>query len=120
MAVHAPRIQVPHPHENRPGSSRWLALAVLCVSLLVVSLDSTILNIALPALVRSLGATESAAAVDRRRLRRGLRRIPAGGRQHRQTATAASAVRPGWPSSAPARRRRPFRARSPGWWPPGR
>jgi EmrB/QacA subfamily drug resistance transporter len=34
-------------------------LAVLCVSLLIVSLDSTILNIALPALVRALSATES-------------------------------------------------------------
>ena len=34
-------------------------LAVLCVSLLIVSLDDTILNIALPALVRDLRATES-------------------------------------------------------------
>lgn len=34
-------------------------LAVLCVSLLIVSLDSTILNIALPALVTALHATES-------------------------------------------------------------
>ena len=38
---------------------RRLVLGVLCVSLLVVSLDSTILNIALPALVRALRATES-------------------------------------------------------------
>jgi EmrB/QacA subfamily drug resistance transporter len=34
-------------------------LAVLCVSLLIVSLDNTILNIALPALVRDLHATDS-------------------------------------------------------------
>lgn len=32
---------------------------MLCVSLLIISLDSTILNIALPALVRALHATES-------------------------------------------------------------
>jgi EmrB/QacA subfamily drug resistance transporter len=52
---------------ERPSSSpfpaasprRWAILAVLSVSLLLVSLDSTILNIALPALVRALHATES-------------------------------------------------------------
>ena len=34
-------------------------LAVLCVSLLIVSLDNTILNVALPALVRSMHASSS-------------------------------------------------------------
>jgi EmrB/QacA subfamily drug resistance transporter len=38
-------------------SSRWLALAVLCVSLLMVSLDNLVLNVALPALVRDLHAS---------------------------------------------------------------
>jgi EmrB/QacA subfamily drug resistance transporter len=38
---------------------RWLALAVLCVSLLIVSLDTTILNIALPDIVRQLHASET-------------------------------------------------------------
>jgi EmrB/QacA subfamily drug resistance transporter len=38
---------------------RWAALAVLCVSILVVNLDNTILNVALPTLVRKLGATSS-------------------------------------------------------------
>jgi len=38
---------------------RWLTLAVLCVSLLVVSLDNTILNVALPTLVEDLHATAS-------------------------------------------------------------
>lgn len=38
---------------------RWVVLAVLCVSLLIVSLDNTILNIALPTLVRDLHASES-------------------------------------------------------------
>ena len=40
-------------------TSRWAALAVLCVSILVVNLDNTILNVALPTLVRKLGATSS-------------------------------------------------------------
>ncbi len=38
---------------------RWAVLAVLCVSLLVISLDSTILNIALPSLIKNLHATEA-------------------------------------------------------------
>src|SRR6478752_1014742 len=38
---------------------RWWTLAVLCLSLLVVSLDNTILNVALPTLVEDLSATAS-------------------------------------------------------------
>ncbi len=38
---------------------RWPALAVLCVSILIVNLDNTILNVALPTLVRKLNATSS-------------------------------------------------------------
>ncbi len=38
---------------------RRVILAVLCVSLLVVSLDSTILNVALPSIVRAMHATSS-------------------------------------------------------------
>ncbi|MFT3851575.1 MAG: MFS transporter [Ilumatobacteraceae bacterium] len=38
---------------------RWWTLGVLCLSLLVVSLDNTILNVALPTLVEDLGATAS-------------------------------------------------------------
>lgn len=41
-----------------PGPrSRWLALAVLCLALLMVNLDNTVLNVALPTLVRDLHAT---------------------------------------------------------------
>ena len=39
--------------------NRWLTLAVLCVPLLIVSLDNTVLNVALPTLVRKLHATDS-------------------------------------------------------------
>jgi EmrB/QacA subfamily drug resistance transporter len=38
---------------------RPAVLAVLCVTLLVISLDNTILNVALPSIVRSLGATSA-------------------------------------------------------------
>src|SRR3982074_1131149 len=43
---------------------RWWTLAVLCASLLVIALDNTVLNVALPTLARTthlggLGATES-------------------------------------------------------------
>ena len=44
---------------NLAPGRRWAVLAVLCVSLLIVSLDNTILNIALPTLVRVLHATDS-------------------------------------------------------------
>jgi EmrB/QacA subfamily drug resistance transporter len=40
-------------------SRRWLALGVLCLSLLIVTLDNTVLNVALPTLVRDLGATST-------------------------------------------------------------
>ena len=42
-----------------PPARRWLALAVLCVPLLIVSLDNTVLNVVLPTLVRKLHATTS-------------------------------------------------------------
>ena len=38
-------------------SRKWFALAILCVSLLMISLDSTVLNVALPTLVRDINAT---------------------------------------------------------------
>ena len=37
----------------------WAALAVLCVSLLIINLDNTVLNVALPTLVRDLHASSS-------------------------------------------------------------
>ena len=49
-------------HAPRPaaaGERRWVALAVLCISLLIVSLDNTVLNVALPTLVRDLNATST-------------------------------------------------------------
>jgi EmrB/QacA subfamily drug resistance transporter len=43
----------------RPSRRRWATLSVLCVSLLLISLDNTVLNVALPSIVRSLGASAS-------------------------------------------------------------
>jgi EmrB/QacA subfamily drug resistance transporter len=44
---------------SRRLDRRWPILAVLCVSLLLVSLDNTILNVALPSIVRSLHASSA-------------------------------------------------------------
>ena len=38
---------------------RWATFSVLCVTLLVISLDNTVLNVALPSIVRSIGASSS-------------------------------------------------------------
>jgi EmrB/QacA subfamily drug resistance transporter len=41
------------------GVHRWAVLAVLCAAALIVNVDNTILNVALPTLVRELRATSS-------------------------------------------------------------
>src|ERR1700704_4755196 len=45
--------------EERAFARRWWILLVLCLSLVVITLDNTILNVALPTLVRDLHATNS-------------------------------------------------------------
>src|ERR1035438_7011141 len=42
-----------------PGTRRLLVLAVLCLTLFITNLDGTILNVALPTIVRTLHATSS-------------------------------------------------------------
>ena len=44
---------------NGEPPRRWLALVVLCVPLLIISLDNTVLNVTLPTLVRKLHASDS-------------------------------------------------------------
>ena len=46
-------------NENVPYPNRWWTLVVLCLSLLVISLDNTILNVALPTLEQDLHASSS-------------------------------------------------------------
>jgi EmrB/QacA subfamily drug resistance transporter len=45
--------------EEHAYQRRWLILAVLCFSLLVIVLDNSILNVAIPTIVTELGATNS-------------------------------------------------------------
>ena len=45
-----------HDHVH---ARRWLILAVLCLSLLIIVMDNTILNVAIPSLVDDLGASNS-------------------------------------------------------------
>jgi EmrB/QacA subfamily drug resistance transporter len=45
--------------QARAYERRWWILAVLCFSLLVIVLDNTILNVAIPTIVRDLDATNS-------------------------------------------------------------
>jgi EmrB/QacA subfamily drug resistance transporter len=42
-----------------PPSRRWLTLLTLCISLMVIGIDNTILNVALPTLVRDLDASNA-------------------------------------------------------------
>jgi EmrB/QacA subfamily drug resistance transporter len=48
-----------HDARSAVAPHRWLALAALCVSLLIITLDNTVLNVALPTLVDKLGASTS-------------------------------------------------------------
>jgi len=64
-----------------PIRDRRLILAVLCVSLLLVSLDNTILNVALTGHRAHTARLVELAAVDRRLLRDRLRRLASRGWQ---------------------------------------
>ena len=61
----ADQIAPPAPGVAAPGADssvygrRWWILAVLCLSLLIVGIDGTIVNVALPSIVRELGASSS-------------------------------------------------------------
>src|SRR5438105_15708041 len=53
MAVTTERSQSPDERDRR----RWWTLIVLCISLSVIGIDNTVLNVALPTLVRDLHAS---------------------------------------------------------------
>ena len=44
---------------GKRGGHRWAVLVIVCASALIVNVDNTILNVALPTLVRKLAATSS-------------------------------------------------------------
>ncbi len=58
-------IQATPPHtiddeiDPRVHERRWMILGVLCMSLLIIVMDNTILNVAIPSLITELGATNS-------------------------------------------------------------
>jgi MFS family permease len=52
-------VAVTHYAAAASGTRRWLVLAVLCVTLLLITVDDTILNVALPSIVRELRATST-------------------------------------------------------------
>src|SRR5829696_3276042 len=45
-----------------PQRSRWAALVVLCVGMLMMVLDATVVNVALPAIQEDLGFSQSGLA----------------------------------------------------------
>src|SRR3954471_8442504 len=45
-----------------PPDNRWAALVVLCVGMLMIVLDATVVNVALPSIKADLGFTQSGLA----------------------------------------------------------
>jgi predicted MFS family arabinose efflux permease len=45
--------------QTTDGRSRWLALYVLCVGVLMIVLDATVVNVALPSIQDDLGFSTS-------------------------------------------------------------
>ena len=88
---------------------RWKILAVMSLSLVIIGLDNTILNVALPSLQGALRRVELDVAVDRRLLPARLRRSAAD-HGHARRPLRAQARAPGGPRDL--RRREPGRARS--------
>src|ERR1700737_3623817 len=52
----------PPPEESRIGASRWLALVILCTGFLMIVLDQTIVNVALPSIKNDLGFSQAGLA----------------------------------------------------------
>jgi MFS family permease len=56
MSTHTTALPAIHPAVH---ARRWRILAVLAVSLLIITIDTTILNVALPSLARDMHASTS-------------------------------------------------------------
>ena len=64
MAISGKLIGIVRPHAQaiHPATSRWVALLVLCAGFLMIVVDATIVNVALPSIQRDLGFSQSALA----------------------------------------------------------
>src|SRR4051812_40685317 len=51
-----------HTQEPHTADTRWMALVVLCVGMLMIVLDATIVNVALPSIQADLGFSQSSLA----------------------------------------------------------
>src|SRR3954468_22751860 len=60
MTTHAPALD--SPVATAPERSRWVALYVLCIGMLMMVLDATIVNVALPSIQEDLGFSQSSLA----------------------------------------------------------
>src|SRR6266851_1922096 len=57
-----PALDVPAPSGRSADRSRWIALVVLCLGMLMIVLDVTIVNVALPSIQADLGFYQSGLA----------------------------------------------------------
>src|SRR5919198_5978605 len=55
-------LRVMTTQNSTPRDMRWPALVVLCAGMLMIVLDATVVNVALPAIQRDLGFTQSGLA----------------------------------------------------------
>src|SRR5215210_18014 len=62
MAEHEVRTREGWLSEPTNGRNRWIALYVLCVGMLMIVLDATVVNVALPAIQDDLGFSRSGLA----------------------------------------------------------
>jgi EmrB/QacA subfamily drug resistance transporter len=58
VATHAMTV-IDDPIDPKVHARRWLILATLCISLLIITLDNTILNVAIPSMIDDLHASNS-------------------------------------------------------------
>ncbi len=58
-SITAPSGSLPDHGRDAVYDRRWITLGVLCLSLLIIVMDNTILNVAIPSLVDELGATNT-------------------------------------------------------------
>src|SRR5487761_433285 len=57
-----PALEVPASPGRSADRSRWIALVVLCLGMLMIVLDVTIVNVALPSIQADLGFSQSGLA----------------------------------------------------------